>query len=340
MNILVTGGAGFIGSALIRYIIESSEHSVLNIDKLTYAGSLDSLAEVEQSPRYEFEKADICDSESVRRLIVRFQPDVIMHLAAESHVDRSIASPLEFINTNIIGTFILLEEARKYWEDLDVIKKPHFRFHHISTDEVYGDLGKFDTPFTEETPYNPSSPYAATKAGSDHLVRAWSRTFKLPIVISNCSNNYGPYQFPEKLIPLVILNALKGKELPIYGNGKQIRDWLYVEDHAKALLRIAFSGEIGATYAIGGHNELQNIEVVKTICRTLDNLVPSKLNGIHKYEQLISFVSDRAGHDERYAIDATKIARELSWTPQETFETGIKKTVEWYLKNQDWCTDE
>ena len=340
MNILVTGGAGFIGSALIRYIMESSEHSVLNIDKLTYAGSLDSLAEVEQSPRYEFEKADICDSESVRRLIVRFQPDVIMHLAAESHVDRSIASPLEFINTNIIGTFILLEEARKYWEDLDVIKKPNFRFHHISTDEVYGDLGKFDTPFTEETPYNPSSPYAATKAGSDHLVRAWSRTFKLPIVISNCSNNYGPYQFPEKLIPLVILNALKGKELPIYGNGKQIRDWLYVEDHAKALLRIAFSGEIGATYAIGGHNELQNIEVVKTICRTLDNLVPSKLNGIHKYEQLISFVSDRAGHDERYAIDATKIARELSWTPQETFETGIKKTVEWYLKNQDWCTDE
>ena len=340
MNILVTGGAGFIGSALIRYIMESSDHSVLNIDKLTYAGSLDSLAEVEQSPRYEFEKADICDPESVRRLIVRFQPDVIMHLAAESHVDRSIASPLEFINTNVIGTFILLEEARKYWEDLDVIKKPHFRFHHISTDEVYGDLGKFDTPFTEETPYNPSSPYAATKAGSDHLVRAWSRTFKLPIVISNCSNNYGPYQFPEKLIPLVILNALKGKELPIYGNGKQIRDWLYVEDHAKALLRIAFSGEIGATYNIGGHNELQNIEVVKTICRTLDNLVPSKLNGIHKYEELISFVSDRAGHDERYAIDATKIARELSWTPQETFETGIKKTVEWYLKNQDWCTDE
>lgn len=340
MNILVTGGAGFIGSALIRYIMESSDHSVLNIDKLTYAGSLDSLAEVEQSPRYEFEKADICDPESVRRLIVRFQPDVIMHLAAESHVDRSIASPLEFINTNVIGTFILLEEARKYWEDLDVIKKPDFRFHHISTDEVYGDLGKFDTPFTEETPYNPSSPYAATKAGSDHLVRAWSRTFKLPIVISNCSNNYGPYQFPEKLIPLVILNALKGKELPIYGNGKQIRDWLYVEDHAKALLRIAFSGEIGATYNIGGHNELQNIEVVKTICRTLDNLVPSKLNGIHKYEQLISFVSDRAGHDERYAIDATKIARELSWTPQETFETGIKKTVEWYLKNQDWCTDE
>ena len=340
MNILVTGGAGFIGSALIRHIIESSEHSVLNIDKLTYAGSLDSLAEVEQSPRYEFEKADICDSESVRRLIVRFQPHVIMHLAAESHVDRSIASPLEFINTNIIGTFILLEEARKYWEDLDVIKKPHFRFHHISTDEVYGDLGKFDTPFTEETPYNPSSPYAATKAGSDHLVRAWSRTFKLPIVISNCSNNYGPYQFPEKLIPLVILNALKGKELPIYGNGKQIRDWLYVEDHAKALLRIAFSGKIGATYNIGGHNELQNIEVVKTICRTLDNLAPSKLNGIHKYEQLISFISDRAGHDKRYAIDATKIARELSWTPQETFETGIKKTVEWYLKNQDWCTDE
>jgi dTDP-glucose 4,6-dehydratase len=336
-KLLITGGAGFIGSAVIRHIIDNTNHNVVNVDKLTYAGNLESLASIENDTRYAFEQVDICDANEIKRVFNEHQPDIVMHLAAESHVDRSIDGPGEFIQTNIVGTYALLEEARDYWSNLDGDKKDNFKFHHVSTDEVYGDLEGTDDLFTEETSYAPSSPYSAAKASSDHLVRAWQRTFGLPTLITNCSNNYGPYQFPEKLIPLIILNALEGKELPIYGNGKQIRDWLYVDDHARALLHVALTGKISETYNIGGHNELQNIDVVKTVCSILDELVPSKLDGIDQYEQLITYVGDRAGHDVRYAIDATKIANKLNWTPDETFSTGIKKTVEWYLNNSTWC---
>ncbi len=330
---LITGGAGFIGSAVIRHIINNTSHSVVNVDNLTYAGNLDSLASVENESRYEFEKVDICNSLDIEHVLSKHKPDVIMHLAAESHVDRSIDGPSKFIETNIFGTYVLLEQSKEYWLSLDDKKKNNFKFHHVSTDEVYGDLGQKDSLFTEETPYAPSSPYSASKASSDHLVRAWHRTFNLPTLITNCSNNYGPYQFPEKLIPLMILNAIKGKSLPVYGNGKQVRDWLYVDDHAKALLLVALKGEIGSTYNIGGNNQIQNIEVVKTLCSILDDLVPSKIDGISKYDQLIMNVEDRAGHDTRYAIDSSKILNELGWVPQETFQTGIKKTVSWYLEN-------
>ena len=337
MKFLITGGAGFIGSAVIKNIINNTSDSVLNLDKLTYAGNLESLADVSGSRRYEFVRGDVCDRALLGNIFARFKPDIVMHLAAESHVDRSIDGPGEFIQTNIFGTYALLEEARNYWFSLNDKKKQNFRFHHVSTDEVYGDLEVDEGLFTEETSYAPSSPYSASKASSDHLVRAWHRTYKLPILITNCSNNYGPYQFPEKLIPLIILNALEGRDLPIYGNGKQIRDWLYVDDHARALLQVAFYGEVGETYNIGGHNEIKNIDVVKTVCSILDELSPSKIDGIDKYEQLIVYVADRVGHDIRYAIDATKIANELSWTPDETFATGIRKTVEWYLENSIWC---
>ena len=337
MKFLITGGAGFIGSAVIRNIINNTSDSVLNLDKLTYAGNLESLADVSGSRRYEFIHGDVCDRALLGNIFSKYKPDIVMHLAAESHVDRSIDGPGEFIQTNIVGTYALLEEARNYWFSLNDKKKQNFRFHHVSTDEVYGDLEVDEGLFTEETSYAPSSPYSASKASSDHLVRAWHRTYKLPILITNCSNNYGPYQFPEKLIPLIILNALEGKDLPIYGNGKQIRDWLYVDDHARALLHAALNGEVGETYNIGGHNEMKNIDVVKTVCSILDELSPSKIDDIDKYEQLIVYVTDRAGHDIRYAIDATKIANELSWTPDETFATGIRKTVEWYLENSVWC---
>lgn len=335
MHILITGGAGFIGSALIRYLIKNTDHNVLNIDKLTYAGNLESLVEVESSPNYAFKQIDICDAVAIEQTFSNFQPDLIMHLAAESHVDRSIDGPAEFINTNIVGTYTLLEASRKYWQSLDECRKSQFRFHHISTDEVYGDLEGPNDLFTESTPYAPSSPYSASKASSDHLVRAWYRTYGLPIIITNCSNNYGPYHFPEKLIPLVILNALDSKALPIYGKGDQIRDWLYVEDHAKALYKVVTEGATGETYNIGGHNEKQNIDVVKTICQILDELKPQSNN--QPYEELITFVKDRPGHDLRYAIDASKIKSDLGWIPEESFESGIRKTVEWYLNNIDWC---
>ena len=340
MKILITGGAGFIGSALIRYIINEKKDEVINVDKLTYAGNLESLNEVSGSDRYHFEQVDICDSAKVAELFAKYAPDLVMHLAAESHVDRSIDGPAEFIQTNIVGTYILLEEARKYWTSLSDDKKGQFKFHHISTDEVYGDLPHPDEVepgtelplFTETTPYAPSSPYSASKASSDQLVRSWLRTYKLPTLVTNCSNNYGPYHFPEKLIPLVILNALAGKPLPVYGKGNQIRDWLYVEDHARALVVVALNGEIGETYNIGGHNEKQNIEVVQTICAILDDVKPKE----GKYAEQITYVQDRPGHDMRYAIDASKIERELGWKPQETFESGIRKTVEWYLNNEGW----
>jgi dTDP-glucose 4,6-dehydratase len=337
MNILVTGGAGFIGSAVIRHIIDNTEYRVVNVDKLTYAGNSESLTSVENNDRYTFEQVDICDANKIKRVFDKYHPNIVMHLAAESHVDRSIGAPDDFIQTNIMGTYVLLEQARNYWFNLESDKKDSFRFHHVSTDEVYGDLEGTDNLFTEETPYAPSSPYSATKASSDHLVRAWQRTFKFPTLITNCSNNYGPYQFPEKLIPLIILNALEGKNLPIYGNGKQIRDWLYVDDHARALLHVALTGKIGETYNIGGHNEMQNIDVVKTVCSILDELSPSKYGNIEKYEQLITYVDDRAGHDVRYAINAAKIERELNWIPDETFVTGIRKTIQWYLDNRIWC---
>jgi len=336
-KLLITGGAGFIGSAVIRHIINNTNHSVVNVDKLTYAGNLESLTSIESSARYTFEQVDICDANEIKRVFNEHQPDIVMHLAAESHVDRSIDGPGEFIQTNIVGTYLLLEEARDYWSNLDSDKKDNFRFHHVSTDEVYGDLEGTDDLFTEDTPYAPSSPYSATKASSDHLVRAWHRTFKLPTLITNCSNNYGPFQFPEKLIPLTILNALEGKPIPIYGDGKQVRDWLYVDDHARALLIVALSGNFGETYNIGGHNEIQNIDVIKTVCQILDEVQPSKIKGISKYENLITFVNDRPGHDLRYAIDATKISNELNWIPDETFVRGIKKTIEWYLDNIIWC---
>ena len=336
MKILVTGGAGFIGSAVIRHIIHNTNDEVLNIDKLTYAGNLESLKGIAQNPRYTFQQIDICDKEALEKAFNSFQPNLVMHLAAESHVDRSIDGPAEFINTNIVGTYHLLEVARQYWQNLDEISKQQFKFHHISTDEVYGDLEGTTDLFTETTPYAPSSPYSASKASSDHLVRAWHRTYGFPILVTNCSNNYGPYHFPEKLIPLVILNALDGKALPIYGKGNQIRDWLFVEDHARALYKVVTEGKVGETYNIGGHNEKQNIEVVKTICHILDELQP-QANG-QPYESLITFVKDRPGHDLRYAIDASKIANELNWTPTETFDSGIRKTVEWYLNNMEWCS--
>ena len=342
MKILVTGGAGFIGSAVIRHIIDNTQDSVVNVDKLTYAGNVESLTSVSDNERYTFQKVDICDAEELKHVFEQHQPDAVMHLAAESHVDRSIDGPAEFIQTNIVGTYNLLEAARAYWNKLPEVKKSNFRFHHISTDEVYGDLEGPTDLFTEETSYAPSSPYSASKASSDHLVRAWLRTYGFPAVITNCSNNYGPYHFPEKLIPLVILNALEGKDLPIYGKGNQIRDWLYVEDHARALYKVVTEGVIGETYNIGGHNEKQNIEVVQTICALLEELVPdnqfSKSAGNDKgFEGLITYVQDRPGHDVRYAIDASKIDKELNWKPQETFETGMKKTVQWYLDNSEWA---
>ncbi len=337
MRILVTGGAGFIGSALIRHLILDTGHSVLNLDKLTYAGNLESLASVDDNPRYQFLQADIADRDRVSEALLDFQPDAVMHLAAESHVDRSIDGPAEFIQTNIVGTYQLLEAARAYWQTLPTDRREAFRFHHISTDEVYGDLHGVDDLFTETTPYAPSSPYSASKASSDHLVRAWQRTYGLPVLVTNCSNNYGPFHFPEKLIPLVILNALDGKPLPVYGDGSQIRDWLFVEDHARALFKVVSEGRVGETYNIGGHNEQKNIDVVRGICALLEELAPNKPAGLARYEDLITFVKDRPGHDLRYAIDAGKIERELGWVPQETFQTGLRKTVRWYLNNLEWC---
>lgn len=336
MKILVTGGAGFIGSAVVRHIINHTDDTVINVDKLTYAGNLASLESVAGSPRYYFEQVDICHRAEIERIFAQYQPDAVMHLAAESHVDRSIDGPAAFIETNIIGTYTLLEAARHYWRGLSAEKKATFRFHHISTDEVYGDLGSSEALFTETTRYAPSSPYSASKASSDHLVRAWLHTYGLPTIVTNCSNNYGPFHFPEKLIPLMILNAISGKKLPVYGNGMQIRDWLFVEDHARALYKVVTEGVVGETYNIGGHNEKTNIEVVRTICALLEELLPNKPEGVAKYEELITYVADRPGHDLRYAIDATKIESELGWIPQETFESGIRKTVEWYLANEDW----
>lgn len=333
MTILVTGGAGFIGSALIRFLITETDHTVVNIDKLTYAGHLENLKEIDHSARYHFEQVDICDLGAQQDIFQKYKPDAVMHLAAESHVDRSIDGSAEFIRTNIVGTHNLLEIGRAYYENLDQQKKKQFRFLHVSTDEVYGELGD-EGFFKETTPYDPRSPYSASKASSDHLVRAWYHTYDFPVLITNCSNNYGPYQFPEKLIPVVILKALQGEDIPVYGTGENVRDWLYVDDHARALYTTVLDGDLGETFNIGGHNEKQNIEVVKTICSILDELKP-KENG--NYEGQISFVSDRPGHDFRYAIDASKIEAELGWKPEETFETGIKKTVQWYLNNIDWC---
>lgn len=347
MKILITGGAGFIGSAVIRYLIANTDHSVINVDKLTYAGNLENLSEVDSSDRYCFEKVDICDKFGLEAIFRFHKPDWVMHLAAESHVDRSIDSSSSFIDSNIVGTYTILECARKYWGEVTSLKKRNFRFHHVSTDEVYGDLSDSGQFFTEDTPYAPSSPYSASKASADHLVRAWNRTYKLPVIVTNCSNNYGPYHFPEKLIPLTILNALKGSPIPIYGKGDQIRDWLYVDDHASALCKVVSKGLIGETYNIGGNNEIKNIDVVKLICQHLDERSPPTENealakhakGIKSYSELITFVTDRPGHDVRYAIDASKISSELGWEPQYTFESGIKKTIEWYLKNDSWIAN-
>lgn len=335
-RILVTGGAGFIGSAVVRHIIQNTQDAVVVVDKLTYAGNLASLAPVADNPRFAFEQVDICDRDALNTVFATHKPDVVMHLAAESHVDRSIDGPAVFIETNIVGTYNLLETSRAWWSGLAAEQKAAFRFHHISTDEVYGDLHSMDDFFTETTPYAPSSPYSASKASSDHLVRAWQRTYGLPTLVTNCSNNYGPYHFPEKLIPLMILNAIAGKPLPVYGDGQQIRDWLYVEDHARALYLVATEGTPGETWNIGGHNERKNLDVVTTICDLLEELVPVKPQGVQQYRDLITRVPDRPGHDLRYAIDASKIERELGWAPQETFESGIRKTVEWYLANEGW----
>jgi len=337
LKILVTGGAGFIGSAVVRRLLESTNYTVINVDKLTYAGNLESLPAINSNSNYIFEQVDICSASGIERIFDTYQPTIVMHLAAESHVDRSIDGPNIFMQTNIIGTFNLLEQSRKYYDSLPILSKQNFRFHHISTDEVFGDLVGTNDLFREDTPYSPSSPYSASKASSDHLVRAWSRTYGLPSIITNCSNNYGPYHFPEKLIPHVILNALSGRPLPIYGNGLQIRDWLFVEDHAKALLKVVTEGTVGETYNIGGNNEKTNIEVVEMICDLLEELAPLKPDGIANYKELIEFVKDRPGHDARYAIDASKIHRELGWLPEETFDTGLRKTVQWYLENSSWC---
>ena len=331
MKIFITGGAGFIGSALIRFLITNTEHEVVNLDKLTYAGHLESLKTIVNSERYSFEQIDICDSEEIEKAFEKYSPNAVMHLAAESHVDRSIDGSAEFIKTNIVGTHVLLESAKKYWLGLDGKKANSFRFLHVSTDEVYGSLSEEDL-FTEETSYDPRSPYSSSKAASDHLARAWYHTYGLPVLITNCSNNYGPYQFPEKLIPVVILKALKGEKIPVYGKGNNVRDWLFVDDHVRALWQVVEQGKLGETYNIGGHNEKKNIEVVHTICDVLDALMPKET----KYKEQISFVTDRPGHDFRYAIDASKIERELGWVPQETFETGLKATLEWYLENMDW----
>lgn len=337
MRILITGGAGFIGSAVVRHLIQETEFEVANLDKLTYAGNLDSLSSVSSSPRYRFYRNDICDEAALTSIFNEFRPDAVMHLAAESHVDRSIDGPGQFIHTNIVGTYTLLEVSRRYWLKLSDEAQKRFRFHHVSTDEVYGDLHGTDDLFTETTPYAPSSPYSASKASSDHLVRAWHRTYGLPVVITNCSNNYGPYHFPEKLIPHMILNALHGKPLPVYGDGSQVRDWLYVEDHARALVEVVTKGRIGETYNIGGHNEISNLEVVRMLCALMEEFAPAeKPAGVRHYSDLITFVKDRPGHDFRYAIDASKIKRELGWVPAETFESGIRKTVQWYLSNREW----
>lgn len=336
MRILLTGGAGFIGSAVVRHLINNTQSEVANLDKLTYAGNLESLVDVDESPRYHFFNTDICDAQALDQVFTAFQPDAVMHLAAESHVDRSIDGPADFIQTNIVGTYTLLEATRRYWSGLAPQVKEAFRFHHVSTDEVYGDLAGTDSLFLESTPYAPSSPYSASKASSDHLVRAWQRTYGLPVLVTNCSNNYGPYHFPEKLIPHVILNAIHGRPLPVYGDGLQVRDWLFVEDHARALCEVLGQGAVGETYNIGGHNEKTNIEVVETICRLLEELAPDKPDGVEYYHDLITFVKDRPGHDLRYAIDAGKIERETGWRPRETFESGIRKTVQWYLQNEEW----
>lgn len=335
--ILVTGGAGFIGSALIRHIINSTTEKVVNVDSLTYSGNLDNLISVSSNERYTFENANICDEIKIREIFTEYKPTRVIHLAAESHVDRSIDGPKDFIHTNIFGTYNLLEAARGYFLSLSPELKKNFVFHHVSTDEVYGDLHGTTELFTESTSYDPSSPYSASKAASDHLVRAWHRTYGLPVVITNCSNNYGPYHFPEKLIPLVILNALEGKKLPVYGDGKQVRDWLYVDDHAKALYKVATKGKIGETYNIGGFNEKKNIDVVKEICHILDVEKPNH-HGLRSYAELITFVTDRPGHDHRYAIDATKINTELGWSPEETFDSGLRKTIKWFLENTEWLS--
>ena len=334
MKVLVTGGAGFIGSAVIRHILSQTGDSVVNVDKLTYAGNLESLAAVSGSERYRFEQVDICDQAALERVFAAHRPDAVMHLAAESHVDRSIEGPAAFVQTNIVGTYTLLEACRQYWQGLRGAARDAFRFHHVSTDEVFGDLEGPEGLFTESTPYAPSSPYSASKASSDHLVRAWYRTYGLPVLLTNCSNNYGPYHFPEKLIPLMILNALEGKPLPVYGRGDQVRDWLYVEDHARALCQVIARGRLGETYNIGGHNEKSNLQVVESLCDLLQELAPVAQR---RYRDLITFVQDRPGHDHRYAIDAGKIERELGWAPRETFESGLRKTVQWYLDNQNWC---
>lgn len=336
VKLLITGGAGFIGSAVIRELINHTAHTVVNVDCLTYAGNLESLSSISNNSRYTLEQIDINNRLELDRAFTTHQPDAVMHLAAESHVDRSIDGPAAFINTNIVGTYNLLEAARAYWLTLPQEQQQNFRFHHISTDEVYGDLHGTDDLFTETTPYAPSSPYSASKAASDHLVRAWHRTYGLPALVTNCSNNYGPFHFPEKLIPHVILNALHGKPLPVYGNGQQIRDWLYVEDHARALIEVVTRGKIGETYNIGGHNEQHNLHVVESICDLLEEMVPQKPNAIANYRDLITFVKDRPGHDARYAIDASKIERELNWMPHETFDSGLRKTVRWYLDNPEW----
>ena len=334
-KILITGGAGFIGSALIRYLISKTNHVILNIDKLTYAGNIDSLKKIKNHKRYSFKKIDICNKTSIKKILLYFQPDIVFHLAAETHVDRSIDDPKQFIQTNIFGTYTLLNETKNYWLSLKNKKKKNFIFHHISTDEVYGDIKK-NFFASEKYPYIPSSPYSASKASSDHLVRAWYRTYKLPIIITNSSNNYGPYQFPEKLIPFMIINALERKQLPIYGDGTNVRDWLYVEDHAKAILKVALKGKRGETYNIGGHNNLRNLDIVKIICKTLNELKPLSTTYLKKYEKLITYVADRPGHDKRYALNTSKIKKELNWIPDETFETGIKKTIKWYLENKAW----